>query len=107
MSHAFEGILDKKNHERGKVMRNLQIDESQLIHEPDPFYPPASQKHQEAFKTFFTADAAAWDEFFQPEDFNINPDCVDLNQHHMHIGLKLTLMFRDHFEEVHGDWEEA
>jgi hypothetical protein len=25
----------------------------------------------------------------------------------MHIGLKLTLMFRDHFEDVHGDWEEA
>jgi len=92
---------------KGQTMPNLQIDESRLVQEPDPFYPPASQKHQEAFKTFFTANAVDWDEFFQPEDFNINPDCVDLNQHHMHLGLKLTLMFRDHFEDVHGDWEEA
>ena len=88
-------------------MRNLQIDESQLIHEPDPFYPPASQKHQEAFQSFFTADSVDWDEFFTPSDFNVNGH-KDRREHLYALGLKLANIYRQHFEDESGQfWEEA
>ena len=88
-------------------MRLQKEYEHLLPAEPDPFYPPSSEIHAEAFQTFFTQSAVDWSEFFAPEDFNINPDCRDINQHHMALGLKLAIMFRDHFEDNYQDWEEA
>lgn len=88
---------------------SFKINESQLIQEPDSFYPPPNEQHQEAFRTFFTAESADWSEFFTSEDFNINVPNVGCNKeaHFARLGLSLTIMYRNHFEANHGDWEEA
>lgn len=87
----------------------FKIEESQLLQEPDHYYPRPNEKHEEAFKTFFTAEAADWGEFFSSEDFNINVPGVGTNkeQHFARLGLSLTVMYRDHYESKFSEWEEA
>lgn len=81
--------------------------EYSLPQHPDPYEPSPNELHQEAFKTFFTADSVAWEEFFTPSDFNVNGH-KDRKEHLHELGLKLANIYRQHFEDESGQyWEDA
>ena len=78
-----------------------------LPQHPDPYEPTPTELHQEAFQSFFTADSVAWEEFFTPSDFNVNGH-KDRKEHLYAIGLKLSNMYRQHYEDESGQyWEDA
>ena len=79
----------------------FKIDESQLIQEPDPGYPLAKEEHRAALASFGEVD---WADFFSPEDFNVNQRSdPDYSQ----LGLKFALIYRNHYEDEVGRWEDA
>lgn len=83
--------------------------EYSLPQHPDPYEPSPNELHQEAFKTFFTADSVAWEEFFTPSDFNVNGHKNQPKEHlYALLGLKLANLYRQHYEDETGEfWGDA
>jgi hypothetical protein len=77
-------------------------EESQLIQEPDPGYPSATEEHRAALESF--PGEVDWAEFFNPEDFNVN-NRVDPD--YSKLGLKFANIYRNHYEDEVGRWEDA
>jgi hypothetical protein len=85
----------------------IKIEEYRFQHYPDIYEPTPNELHQEAFQSFFTANSVAWEEFFDPSDFNVNGH-KDRKEHLYAIGLKLSNIYRQHYEDESGQyWEDA
>tara|TARA_R110000744_G_scaffold352259_1_gene458321 strand:+ start:224 stop:487 length:264 start_codon:yes stop_codon:yes gene_type:complete len=85
----------------------IKIEKYRFQPYPDSYEPTPSELHQEAFKTFFTADSCDWEEFFTPSDFNVNGH-ENRKEHLYALGLKLANLYRQNYEDESGQyWGDA
>ena len=69
----------------------------------DPGFPSATAEHKAALASF--PGEVDWAEFFNPEDFNVNQRNDDPD--YSKLGLKFALIYRNHYEDEVGRWEDA